>query len=442
LIIADSADSIPLLLWTLRQEGYDPIYEQVETADALTAALERQPWDLVLADYLLPRFRGLDALCLLQEQGLDLPVIIVSRQISERTAVTAMRAGAVDYLRKSELARLALVIERELRAARTRCLQHGLTQELCEPPEQGHASNNAVGGETNSVAPSVVGLGHKEELRQAIETEQLLLYYQPQVSLPSGAVTRVEALVRWRHPEHGVIPPDHFIPLAEYTGLIHPLSRWVLNAALGQGRIWHEAHPQLRIAVNLSMHNLHDPQLVDTITRLLDTWAVPPTGLTVEITESTLAADPVRVQATLTQLRAMGIQIAIDDFGTGYSSLAALRRLPVDEIKIDKSFVLGMTGEDNNAVLVRAIIDLGHTLGLQVVAEGVEDREAYDLLVTLGCDLVQGYYVSCPLPATEFTPWLEGTTVGIQSASETLLTPAMQVSASPGLVKDGGAPCT
>ena len=244
------------------------------------------------------------------------------------------------------------------------------------------------------------------ELRQAIASDRLLVHYQPKASLVTGRVFQAEALVRWRHPERGLIPPDQFIPLAEQTGLIRPLCHWVLNDALRQCALWKRNGVDLRVAVNLSMHNLQDSRLPDVIVTLLSRWALEPACLEVEITESALSADPGRTFEILTRLHDMGIRISIDDFGTGYSALAYLKRLPVDEIKIDKSFVMGMAAEEDDATIVRSTIDLGHNLGLQVVAEGIEDKATWDLLKSLGCDFAQGYFLSRPLPAPDFMTWL------------------------------------
>lgn len=245
------------------------------------------------------------------------------------------------------------------------------------------------------------------ELRQAIECNDLLLHYQPKASFTSGRVAHVEALVRWRHPRRGLVFPDHFIPLAEQTGLIRPLCLWVLNEALRQCAQWRDAGMGMHVAVNLSMRNLHDPQLPDAILQLLAQWNLEPAWLEVEITESALAADPGRALEILTRLSEMGVRIAIDDFGTGYSSLAYLKRLPADEIKIDKSFVFGMATDENDATIVRSTIDLGHNLGLKVVAEGIEDQAAWNLLEEWGCDFAQGYFLSRPLAAPEFATWLQ-----------------------------------
>jgi len=245
------------------------------------------------------------------------------------------------------------------------------------------------------------------DLRQAIESDQFLLYFQPKIHLRTGCAEHVEALVRWKHPHRGLIPPDQFIPLAEQTSLIKPLTLWVLDAALRQCKRWCATGMDMSVAVNLSAHSLHDPQLVDTIRDLLHAHDVKPSCLGVELTESAVMADPVRAMDTLSRLRHMGIQIAIDDFGTGYSSLGYLKRLPVDEIKIDKSFVMDMALNHDDSVIVRSVLDLGHNLGLQVVAEGVENQRIMDLLNAMGCDMAQGYHVCHPLSAEALMEWIK-----------------------------------
>jgi diguanylate cyclase (GGDEF)-like protein len=246
------------------------------------------------------------------------------------------------------------------------------------------------------------------ELRQAIEHDELVLYYQPKLDLQTHRVKAVEALARWQHPRHGLLTPDKFIPLAEHTGLIKPLTLHVLALALRQCRAWHEAGFDLSVALNLSMRDVLDREFPDEVNRLLRTWDVLPSWLELEITESTIMADPQRALDVLSRLSASGITLAIDDFGTGYSSLAYLKHLPVDEIKIDKSFVMQMATADGDAMIVRSIIDLGRNLGLQVVAEGVENKDVLDQLTSLGCDLAQGYFISRPVPPDQFSAWLEG----------------------------------
>jgi diguanylate cyclase (GGDEF)-like protein/PAS domain S-box-containing protein len=253
---------------------------------------------------------------------------------------------------------------------------------------------------------SPVRLGLAAELRNAIEHDQLELFYQPKAELATGRVMCVEALVRWRHPERGLIPPDDFIPLAEQSGQVRALSRWVLNAALRQARAWDHLGRNLGVAVNLSMRDLQDAGLPETVAALLKTWAVRPAILTIEITESTLMADPAQAMDIVRRLSAMGVSIAIDDFGTGYSSLSYLKRLAVNELKVDKSFVRNVVTDSHDVAIVRSTISLAHELGLEVVAEGIEDQPTWDLLAKLGCDTAQGYLISRPLPAPEFNRWM------------------------------------
>jgi len=245
------------------------------------------------------------------------------------------------------------------------------------------------------------------ELRRAIEGEELVLHYQPKAELDTGRITGVEALVRWQHPERGFIPPNDFVPIAERTGLIKPLSRYVLAAALRQCGKWRAGGLDLRVSVNLTIPDLLDLELPDLIGRLIREENVRPDQLELEITESTILSDPFRVSQVLTRLNEMGFRLAIDDFGTGYSSLAYLRRLPVQTIKIDRSFVIDMCESPSDATIVRSTIDLGRNLGLEIVAEGVETQEAWDALQTQGCTLAQGYLISKPLPAEELTELLE-----------------------------------
>ena len=254
------------------------------------------------------------------------------------------------------------------------------------------------GGESGEGVP-LVG-----KLRYAIDQFELVLHYQPIVSAIDGRTSKVEALVRWGHPEHGLLPPDDFIPSAEQTNLIKPLTAWVLNEALGQVHAWSKAGIDVGVSVNLSARNLLDTELPDAVGQLLRTWGVSPEKLSLEITESTIIAS--EAEDTLQRLHDTGVQISVDDFGTGYSSLAYLRRLPVSEIKIDKSFVGDMATNRDGAAIVRSTIDLGHSLGLVVVAEGVEDEPTAALLREYGCDFLQGFHLSRPAAAGPLGPWL------------------------------------
>jgi diguanylate cyclase (GGDEF)-like protein len=245
------------------------------------------------------------------------------------------------------------------------------------------------------------------EMRRAMDAGELVLHYQPKLQLENGEVRSVEALARWQHPERGMLSPDEFIPLAEHSSLLRPVTLYLIETAARQCRAWHSQGHKLSVAVNLSVVNLLDLQLPVDLGHVLSEARLEPQYLELEITESTIMKDPRRALEILTRLSEMGIKLSIDDFGTGYSSLAYLKQLPVDAIKIDKSFVLKMGEDAGSATIVQSTIDLGHNLGLNVVAEGVEDEESYARLATLGCDIAQGYFLSRALPPEKLTIWLE-----------------------------------
>jgi len=548
LIVEDSESDAELLLRELRRGGYAPEFERVETPEGMSVALARQSWDLIVSDYAMPRFNGLQALRLTQEKGLDIPFIIVSGSIGEDVAVAAMKAGAHDYLMKGNTARLLPAIARELREARVRQerrqaeetiqrlayidpvtslpnrvrfreqvhlaveeatkLRHPLAllhmnlerfREINDTLGHDHGDNllHQVGQRLRSAlfTPDVVArfgadefgillprlaaiddvrrviekiqgcleapftidaipiaveasigvatlpehaddadtllqraeiamyrakrmasgyaaytpefdrrsperLGLMAELRAAIEGDQLLLHFQPQVEITTGCVVGIEALVRWQHPRLGLLAPDKFILAAEQTGLIGPLTRWVLIDALN-----HCKGMPLRVSVNLSARSLLDPHLLEMINAALTVTGARPGQLTLEVTESAIVLDPQRAAETLAALDRLGVWISIDDFGTGYTSLASIKHIPVSEIKIDKSFVLGMLTSNSDAMVVRSVIDLGHNLGLTVVAEGVETKEMFDALAALGCDEAQGYFISKPQSCASLERW-------------------------------------
>ncbi len=246
------------------------------------------------------------------------------------------------------------------------------------------------------------------ELRRAIEDNQLLLYCQPKADMRSGRICGAEALVRWQHPEHGLIPPDQFIPLAEQTGLINPLTYWVLNAAMRQCYDWRGAGLDIPLAVNLSARNLQDPRLLDRIAGLSATWGASPDSLQFELTESTLMDDPEGALDILQRIKQMGFRLYVDDYGTGYSSLSYLKRLPIDSLKIDKSFVMSMPEERDSYAIVRSTIEMSHNLNLEVVAEGAASQQIWAQLTALGADVGQGSYLSNPMPAEQFLGWHGG----------------------------------
>jgi diguanylate cyclase (GGDEF)-like protein len=244
------------------------------------------------------------------------------------------------------------------------------------------------------------------ELRRAVQRDELVLHYQPQVHQPSGEVHTLEALVRWQHPTRGLLPPDEFVPIAEQTGLIDDLTRWVLDHALAQLKEWRRVTPELVVAVNISARSLQQLDFPQMVREALDRAGAAPDWLLLEITETALTTDTRRAATVLDELNGAGLKLSLDDFGQGYTSLGQLSQLPLSELKIDKSFVLNMLRNPGDAAIVRSVIELGHNLGMNVVAEGVEDAVALDSLLDLGCDITQGFWLSRPMAADLVAPWL------------------------------------
>ena len=264
----------------------------------------------------------------------------------------------------------------------------------------------AYESETDRHSPAKLAL--LGELRRALERGELILHYQPQLDISTGDVIGVEALIRWEHPGRGLVMPDEFIPLAEHTGLIGPLTHHVLGVALSQARVWSDAGRPLRVSVNLSVRNLLDEDLPGEVAALLDEHGVAPELLNLEVTESAIMTEPARALQLLEELSALGVGISIDDFGAGYTSLGQLKNLPINELKIDRSFVMTTTEDPSNALIVRSVVDLGHNLGFRLVAEGVESEQTLAALAVLGCDVAQGYYVSRPITVAAFDAWCAG----------------------------------
>jgi EAL domain-containing protein (putative c-di-GMP-specific phosphodiesterase class I) len=253
------------------------------------------------------------------------------------------------------------------------------------------------------------------ELRHAIEHDELMLFYQPKVAFQTRSVVGVEALVRWNHPYRGVIPPDQFVGPAEQTGLIKPLTLWVIQHAQRQAAAWAEAGMDLPVSVNLSARQMHDTEFPSRLADVLRNSGYLPERLELEITESAIMVDPERALQTIHQLKALGLRLSIDDFGTGYSSLVYLKSLPVETIKIDKSFVMNMPHSANDVAIVRSTIEMAHGIGLNVVAEGIESEAVWNLLSGMECDVAQGYFLSKPLPADHMTRWLRESRWGFKA---------------------------
>ncbi len=263
-------------------------------------------------------------------------------------------------------------------------------------------------------------LGLSNALHDAIDSDQLLLEYQPLIDIKSNDVACVEALVRWQHPSMGLVQPDEFISLAEESGVIRPLTLWVIDHALTQMVRWKKAGLHLKISINLSVRCLQDRALPAQVENLVNKHQISPDAIILEITESAVMSDPVTARRVMRRLSNMGFLLSIDDFGTGYSSLSYLQQLPVDEVKIDKSFVIDMNNNTSDAAIVKATIDLAHNLGMKVVAEGVENHQVMEKIQSLGCDTAQGYFISKPTTASELVRWIRARTSKNKNQSETL----------------------
>jgi diguanylate cyclase (GGDEF)-like protein len=257
----------------------------------------------------------------------------------------------------------------------------------------------------NQHSPARLGL--VGETRRAIDNEEFVVHYQPEVDLATGGTPRVEALVRWQHPEHGLLYPDAFIPIARQSALIRPITRYVIDAALRQCLAWQDAGIEIAVAVNLAERDLADSGLEEEVSEALRRWKLEPEMLELEIPESAVMSDPELVKKMLTRLSERGVRLAVDDFGSGYASLSHLKHLPVDVLKIDKSFVQNIGTNEEDEAIVRSTIDLAHSLGIVVVAEGVESEEILARLSALGCDLAQGFCLSRPVPGDALSLWLE-----------------------------------
>ena len=269
-----------------------------------------------------------------------------------------------------------------------------------------HTGKNTAFYDDSQDENSLLRLQLVKELKDAISNDHLELYYQPKLDFRHEAITSVEALLRWNHPEHGMVPPDRIIPMAEQTGVIQNLTQWVLEKALQQQACWRETGADINVSVNLSAYDLRDTSLPETVSELLAATTASPEKLTLEVTESAMMSDLGNATVLLSRIKEMGVGIAIDDFGTGFSSLSYLKKLPVRELKIDKSFVINMNHDESDAMIVRSTIDLAHNLGLIVVAEGVENQAVLERLQALGCDLIQGYHLCHPLPPDQLENWL------------------------------------
>ncbi len=339
---------------------------------------------VILLDLNLPDVDGIEILRYLAKQNCKSQIVLISGS-DEKVINTAKRLGQAQGLNVVGTLRKPFAVG-------------SLRSELDRARENCDAANDAGTRQNRRASPEA-------QLRQAISNDELVVHYQPKVEVCSKRVLGVEALVRWQHPRRGLLPPFEFLPLAEQTDLIVPLSQWVLRRAVRQGTDWQRIGLDLTIAVNIPAQGLTDLTLPEQIIAVLDEEGLPGSRLVLEVTETGAMKDVVSAMDILSRLRLRGIELSIDDFGTGYSSLAKLQKMPFGELKIDRSFVSDVHVNDDSRVIVQIIIDLAHNLGMKVVAEGVETEEVWDRLRSWGCDIVQGYYVCRPIPAGEFQAW-------------------------------------
>jgi len=389
LVIEDEQIIRENILKLLKAEGFD-VTGAENGAQGLNAAVSNLP-DVIICDVMMPELDGYGVLMALRSNPVTatLPFVFLTGKAERSEMRQGMELGADDYLTKPfTKAELVGAISSRLKKQEAVAEQYNtlraqscaLIQEAAEKLEQ-----------------------IKTSFCDALEREEFQVYYQPQVNVQTGKIMSAEALIRWRHPEKGLISPAQFIPSAEATGFIVQLGEWVLQTACRQMQVWQNAgFPGLRVAVNLSARQFHQPDLSSRVAQILAEIGFEPSSLELELTESLMVEDAPSAIATLQQLKSLGVSISIDDFGTGYSSLSYLAQYPFDTLKIDRCFISNITHGCTNAAIVKAIIEMAHSLCLEVVAEGVETEAEKDFLGRYKCDTMQGYLFSPPLPAGDF----------------------------------------
>ena len=361
----------------------------VDSAEEALALISRQRFELILSDITMQRMSGLEMVPQIRLVAPQTMVVMISGLQTIECAIAAMRAGAFDYITKPfDLS--------QVDAAVCRALEQGKLIETKRLYEE--SLKDLIQQRTEEVSL-------ESALRRAVEQEEFVVHYQTQVDIESGEVVGTEALVRWQHPQFGLLPPVDFINLAEKSGLIVDIGAAVMRAAAVQTRQWQvHACPDFHVSVNVSARQLREEDFVSRLVEILAESELDPASLELELTETAIVENSESMATALTDIRSMGVKIAIDDFGTGYSSLSYLGRLPIDTIKLDRSFVNGATTHPDQAALVMAIINLAHNLKLRVIAEGVETKEQLNFLRLLRCDQGQGYFFDRPTPASLIKP--------------------------------------
>ncbi|MEG4346197.1 EAL domain-containing response regulator [Microcoleus sp. A003_D6] len=388
LVIEDEQVIRENILKLLKAEGFD-VTGASNGAQGLSAAVSNLP-DVIICDVMMPELDGYGVLVALRSNPVTatVPFVFLTGKADRSEMRQGMELGADDYLTKpftkSEL--VGAISSRLKKQEAWAEQQHNLRS-------QSFALLQDAAHKLEEIKTSLCG---------ALEREEFQVYYQPQVNVQTGKIMSAEALVRWLHPEKGLISPAEFIPDAEETGFIIPLGEWVLQTACRQMQVWQNAGFSLRVAVNLSPRQFHQPDLSSRVAQILAETGLEASSLELELTESLMVEDAESAIATLQQLKSLGLSISIDDFGTGYSSLSYLMQYPFDTLKIDRCFISNITDGCANAAIVKAIIEMAHSLCLEVIAEGVETEAEKDFLWRYECDTMQGYLFSRPLPAADF----------------------------------------
>jgi EAL domain-containing protein (putative c-di-GMP-specific phosphodiesterase class I)/FixJ family two-component response regulator len=389
LVIEDEQIIRENILKLLKAEGFD-VTGAENGAQGLNAAVSNLP-DVIICDVMMPELDGYGVLMALRSNPVTatLPFVFLTGKAERSEMRQGMELGADDYLTKPfTKAELVGAISSRLKK------QEAVAEQY-----------NTLRAQSCPLIPDAANKLEqiKTSFCDALEREEFQVYYQPQVNVQTGKIMSAEALIRWLHPEKGLISPAQFIPSAEATGFIVQLGEWVLQTACRQMQVWQNAgFPGLRVAVNLSARQFHQPDLSSRVAQILAEIGFEPSSLELELTESLMVEDAPSAIATLQQLKSLGVSISIDDFGTGYSSLSYLAQYPFDTLKIDRCFISNITHGCTNAAIVKAIIEMAHSLCLEVVAEGVETEAEKDFLGRYKCDTMQGYLFSPPLPAGDF----------------------------------------
>ncbi|MEG3850116.1 EAL domain-containing response regulator [Microcoleus sp. herbarium19] len=389
LVIEDEQVIRENILKLLKAEGFD-VTGASNGAQGLSAAVSNLP-DVIICDVMMPELDGYGVLAALRSHPVTatVPFVFLTGKAERSEMRQGMELGADDYLTKPfSKAELVGAISSRLKK------QEALAQQQHNWRSQSSELRQDAADKLEQIKTSLCG---------ALERKEFQVYYQPQINVQSGKIMSAEALVRWLHPEKGLISPAEFIPAAEETGFIIQLGEWVLETACRQMQVWQNAGFYLQqVAVNLSPGQFHQPDLSSRVAQILAEIGLSPSSLELELTESLMVEDAASAIATLQQLKDLGISISIDDFGTGYSSLSYLAQYPFDTLKIDRCFISNITDGCTNAAIVKAIIEMAHSLCLEVVAEGVETEAEKDFLWRYECDAMQGYLFSPPLPAADF----------------------------------------